>query len=138
MRFRFKTIDRPTGISPSELMTKIVDEVCKADYKITNQNENIVQFKFRYDFWQISYRYTHHMKLDGGEIIVAPESNTVNYSFYISLNAYLITIFLAIVYGMIKHQNYFGAVIFIFVLAVIRIISAKKIGNQLIHNISRS
>ena len=133
MKIGYKKIIRSTNIDHSTLSKNIIEELDKGGYRITNQTQNFVEFK--YNIWALGSRAKVFKTVDGGTFVIAPESKTIVFSFYLSPIFEILAICVAAFFGITQDYHFFFFIIFIVFMFVLRLISIKITANEMMSNI---
>ena len=133
MKIRYK-ITYSIELDPNILIKNIIAELDKQGYKITNQTQNSVEFK--YNIWGFGSRTEVFRNVDGGAFEIISENKTlIVFSFYVSPIFEILAASIAAIFGIIQDYHIFVFIIFIAVMFIIRIISVRTAANRMMENI---
>ena len=133
MQIRYK-ITYSIELDPNILIKNIIAELDKQGYKITNQTQNSVEFK--YNIWGFGSRTEVFRNVDGGAFEIISENKTlIVFSFYVSPIFEILAASIAAIFGIIQDYHIFVFIIFIAVMFIIRIISVRTAANRMMENI---
>jgi hypothetical protein len=133
MKIRYRKIVRSTNIDSNALIKRIVLELSKPGYKITNQIQSSLEFK--YNIWRVGSRTEVFRNVDGGRFDVISESKSIVFSFYLSPIFEILAISITAFLGITQDYHIFFFVVFITLMFFIRLISVKIAANRMIENI---
>ena len=133
MRIKFKKIIRSTNIETSAILKRIIDELNEAGYKITNQTQSKVEFK--YNIWGPGSRTDVYRKVDGGTIDIIPDNKSIVFSYYLTPIFEIVLVCIVAFFGIIKDHRIFFFILLIAFAFMIRLISVKMVGDQMTENI---
>ena len=133
MKIRYK-ITYSIELDPNILIKNIIAELDKQGYKITNQTQNSVEFK--YNIWGFGSRTEVFRNVDGGAFEIISENKTlIVFSFCVSPIFEILAASIAAIFGIIQDYHIFVFIIFIAVMFIIRIISVRTAANRMMENI---
>ena len=133
MKIKYKKIICSTKDAPTTLIRNIISELEKQDYKILNQTQNCVTFK--YNIEGFGFRTEVFRNVDGGTFNLISESKTIVFSYYLSPLFEIFAICIVAFLGITRDYHIFFFVVFIALMFIVRIISVKIAANTIIENI---
>lgn len=134
MKIRYKKIIRSANVASSTLIKNILAELDKPGYRITNQTQSSVEFK--YNIWGFGSRTEVFKNVDGGAFEIITETKTqIVFSYYVSPIFEILASSIVAIFGIIQDYHIFVFIIFIAVMFVIRIISVRIAATRMMENI---
>jgi hypothetical protein len=123
MRIKFKKLIHSTDSEPPELLNTVIDELNKASYQITNQNQSIVEFKN--NIWRPGSRIEVFMKVDGGKFEIISDQKIIGLSYYLSPVFEILAFCVVAFFGSTLDCYILFFIIFIALMFYIRVINQK-------------
>jgi hypothetical protein len=133
MKIKYQKLIRSTDIEPSVLLERMVAELNKAGYQITNQTQSSVEFKN--NIWGPGSRTDVFKKVDGGKFNISLEEKTVIFSYYLSPAFEILAFCVVAFFGIVRDYHILFFIVFIALMFFIRIISQKIAGNRMMENL---
>jgi len=134
MKIRYKKLIRMTDLSQFDLIRNILRELDKPGYYIARQNTNSVEFG--YNIWRFGSRSEVFRRIDGGTFELIPSAKSIAFSFYISATFEVLASIIVIIIALTEDRQILIFLAFIWLMFVIRAISVRDAGNQMITNVS--
>jgi len=134
MKIRYKKLICPTNLSQSDLIRNILRELDRPGYYIAKHDTESVEFG--YNIWRFGSRSEVFRRIDGGTFEIIPDAKAITFSFYISTTFEVLASIVVIIIALTKDHQILVFLVFIWVMFIVRTVSVKQAGNQMMTNVS--
>jgi hypothetical protein len=133
MKIRYRTLTRSTELSQPDLIGNILNELNKPGYTVVKQRNGSVEFN--YNIWRLSSRNEVFYRVDGGVFEITASTQQVVFSYYISATFEILATIAVIIVALTQDHQLFIFLAFIWLMFIIRTVSVKKAGKQMMTNV---